>query len=162
MATTAPGRRRELISQSQVLGGPPEVGDDGFPIRHWKVGDEVVAFSLKPYPEQERPLYWNPIYAGQQMWWREQDVSEFGFQRVIQKEVWHDGKFYPRNAWEEHMTREFLKTLPSGGDPDSWKGVNHPDGPDHQWRCECSWPCGNWRAFQAHRRFLGHREAMTE
>ncbi len=140
-----------------------ETGEDGFRVRYEEVGGELVAFSLKPYPEAQRPLYWNPIYPGSEMRWRSRELNDLGFQPTIQKERWTDGKFHPRNAWEEHMTREWMKKSLTGcSNPDLWKGENHPDGPGHVWRCQCSFPCGNWQAFQAHRRYLRHQEAMND
>lgn len=137
----------------------PTVGEDGSPVAY-RGG---VAYSLKPYPEDERPLFWNPIYPGQEMRWKAEEINEYGLFPTIQKEIWLEGKFRPRNDYEAHMTREWMKaSLPGCNDPDEWQGVNHPEGPGHQWRCECSWPCGNWKAFQAHRRYLRHRESLSE
>src|SRR4249919_158490 len=86
---------------------PPEMGEDGWPERVWMVDGRAQRFSLKPWPFDERPFYWNPIYPGQEMWWRSQKKNRIGLQPVIQKERWIDGKFAPRNAWEEMMTREY-------------------------------------------------------
>ena len=138
-------------------------GDDGYPVMHRTVDGERVAFSTKPFAEAARPLYWNPIYPGQEMWWRAEEPNAHGFRPVIQKEAWTDGCFRPRNPYEEHMTREWMvNALPGCSDADLWKGENHPDGPGHVWRCECSWPCGNHKAFQAHRRHLKHQEMMSD
>lgn len=179
---TATAKRRTLQTATGDP-SPPEMGEDGYPQRIWIVDGQEVTFSLKPFADAEKPLYYNPIYPGQQMWWRSQDRNEYGFQPVIQKETWWDGKFFPRNAWEEYMTVEYLKTLTGGNVPmdakdkngrlmwrpdangvlkHPWCGDNHPDGPGHVWRCECSWPCGNWAAFKQHRLFLRHRESVSE
>ncbi len=137
--------------------------DEGHEIRYERVNGEWVGFSLKPYPEDQRPLYWNPIYPGGEMRWRSPHQNGMGFQPTIQKERWIDGKFEPRNAWEEHMTREWMKSSLVGcNDPDIWKGINHPEGPNGEWRCQCSWHTGNWQAFHAHRRYLRHQESMSD
>jgi hypothetical protein len=140
---------------------PPEMGSDGYPTREWRMPDgSVKVFSLKPY--DDRPLYWNPYGFGQQMWWRSQVKNRLGFHPVIQRETWWDGKFSPRNEWEEHMTREWLNAL-EGGNADAWKGVTHPDGPGHYWRCgTCSIITGNWRVFVAHQKKLSHTGIASE
>jgi hypothetical protein len=158
LATQAKPARRLPTTQSADP-TTPMTGEDGYPVRLEEVDGDLVPFSLKPFPESERPLYWNPIYPGQEMRWRSREKNEFGFQPTIQREKWLDGQYRPRNAWEVHMTREFLKRLP-GGDPDGWQGVNHPDGPDAEWRCQCTWHTGNYKAYMAHRRYLRHQEAM--
>jgi hypothetical protein len=141
----------------------PEVGEDGYPVRYEEVDGELVAFSLKPYPEAERPLYWNPIYPGQEMFWRAREKNDHGFRPIIWRQRWTDGQFRPGNAWEEHVTREFLKTLPACGDnPDKWRGVNHPDGEDAEWRCQCTWHTGNWTALRDHMRHLRHQQAAGD
>ncbi len=141
----------------------PEVGEDGYPVKYCTVQGIPMPFSTRPFAEAERPLYWNPIYPGQEMWWRAEEPNAHGFKPVVQKEAWEDGKFSPRNAYEEQMTRQWMTdSLPGCSDPDQWKGTNHPEGPGHQWRCECSWPCGNYRAFNQHRRYLKHQESMSE
>ena len=138
---------------------PPFLDEDGEPARLWMVDGEVRTFSLTPWPVAQRPVYWNPIYPAQIMLWRSQKKNKHGFRPVIQKEAFIDGKFAPRNEWEELMTREFLLATP-GGDPDAWKGSNHPDG--DMWRCgDCQFLCGNWRAFKDHARYLSHHASMT-
>ncbi len=159
MATATAARRvpRTQSADPTAL----ELGEDGFRVRYEDVDGEPVAFSLKPYPETGRPLYWNPIYPGCEMRWRSRTLNDLGFQPTIQKERWTDGKFYPRNAWEEHMTREWMKvTLRGCNDPDKWKGVDHPKG--GEWRCQCTWHTGNWEAFEDHRRQLRHQQAMDD
>lgn len=156
---TATATRRE----PKTLSADPterQFDEDGYEVRYEYVEGELQPFSLKPYPEAERPLYWNPIYPGQEMRWKARHLTEEGLQPTIQRERWTDGKYYPRNAWEEHMTRESMKKLPGGGNPDKWRGVNHPNGPDAFWRCQCTWPCGNFQAFEDHRRYLKHQMAM--
>ena len=160
VAATAPAKAQRRLPVTQSADPTtPQTGEDGYPVRYEEVDGELVAFSLKPFPEHERPLYWNPIYPGQEMRWRSRELNDFGFQPTIQKEQWHEGKFRPRNAWEVYQTEKFLRTLP-GGDPARWQGVNHPEGPDGEWRCSCSWHCGNYHAYMAHRRYLRHPEAM--
>lgn len=166
---------RERREPRTVTADPTErqFDEEGFEIRYERLGEDLVAFSLKPFPDgvdasgvyhaerDERPLYWNPIYPGGQMRWKSRFLNDHGFQPTIQKERWIDGQFRPRNPWEEHMTREWMKrSLPGGGNPDLWKGNDHPQG--EEWRCQCSWHTGNWRAFQAHRRYLRHQESMSE
>ncbi len=161
MATATAPRRAPTTQSADPT--PKLLGEDGYPMREEEVDGELVAFSLKPYPEHERPLYWNPIWPGQEMRWKSRMLNEFGFQPTIQKEQWTDGRFRPRNAWEEHMTRAWMKTsLPGCSDPDLWKGVSHPDGEGAEWRCHCTWHTGNWKAFQAHRQYLRHQEAMSD
>jgi hypothetical protein len=167
MPATETRRRsgRGLKSANVVEQVAPELGEDGWPLKRWQVGSEEQVFSLRPYREDEKIVYWNPIYIGQTMLWRAQEINEFGVQPVIQREAWVDGKFAPRNDWERQMTEEYLLTLP-GGDPVAWRGYNHPDNepgkPPHQWRCECAWLCGCWKAFRAHQQYLKHRESMSE
>lgn len=135
-----------------------EIGEDGFPIRYEEVDGELVGFSLKPFPEAERPLYWN-IYPNQEMRWRSREKNQFGWQPTIQKEVWLEGKFSPRNPWEEHMTRQWMRrVLPGCTNPDEWKGIDHPK--KGVWRCHCSWACGNYTVFEQHQRSLSHTRGM--
>ena len=173
VATRTRGTGRKLQSANAVEAVAPELGEDGFPVKRWWVDGEERVFSLRPYRENEKTVYWNPIYIGQTMLWRAQEINEFGVQPVIQRETWVDGKFAPRNDWELHMTEEYIKTLP-GGDPVAWRGYNHPDNDfppgmnvpvgetAHHWRCECAWPCGCWKAFRAHQQYLKHRESVSE
>lgn len=165
MPATETRTRRPLKSANAVEQSAPEMGEDGFPVKRWLVRGEERVFSLRPYREEEKTVYWNPHYPGQTMLWRAPELNEFGIQPVIQREAWVDGKFAPRNDWERYMTEEYLRTL-EGGDPDRWQGYNHPDNepgePPHHWRCECGWLCGNSKAFRAHQQKLRHREAMIE
>ena len=159
MATATAPRERRLPTTQSADPETPGVGEDGFPTRQAMVNGELVAFSLKPYPEHERPLYWNPIWPGQEMRWRSPFLNELNFQPTIQREAWHFGQFRPRNGWEEHMTRTWMRRiLPGCADPDDWKGTDHPKG--GQWRCHCSFACGNWAAFEAHRLYLRHEGPM--
>jgi hypothetical protein len=138
---------------------PPTMNEDGEWERYWVVDGEVRRFILTPHwPHAARPVYWNPIHPGQEMWWRSQKTNRLGYKPVIQKETWIEGKFAPRNSWEELMTREYLLTLP-GGNPDKWKGSNHPDG--EEWRCgDCKWLCGNWGAFKDHCKHWTHGQSV--
>jgi hypothetical protein len=149
--------------------------EEGFEIRYERVDGAWVGFSMKPYPDgrdaqgvyhagaDERPLYWNPIYPGGEMRWRSPHLNSMGFQPTIQKEQWTDGVYRPRNDWELHMTREWMmRSLPGCNDPEQWRGVNHPEGPTGEWRCQCTWHTGNWKAFHAHRRYLRHQESMSD
>lgn len=144
---------------------PSLTGEDGYPVRFWDVDGQAVAFSLRPYTPAERTVYWNPQGPGAPMWWRSQAVNDYGLRPIIQREIWHDGKFSPRNAWEEYMTQAWLRELP-GGNPEKWRGYNHPENepgePPHQWRCECSWLCGNWQAFKQHQLQLRHTGFKNE
>ena len=146
--------------------------EEGYEVRFERVGDDLVAFSLKPYadgadangvyhPEaDQRPLYWNPIYPGGEMRFKSRVVNDRGIRPTIQKERWIDGKFRPRNDWENHMTREWMKRSLNGcNNPDIWKGVNHPSG--GEWTCQCTWHCGNWQALEAHCRYLRHTVNMS-
>ena len=154
--TKGPRRRIQTASADP---SPPTQGADGFPVRKWEVDGEVREFSLRPYPEDERPVYW--FYRpNMSMWWRSQDINEYGLQPVIQKEAWLFGKFAPRNDWELHMTREWLRN--EKVDPDKCVGENHPEGPGHGWRCECAFLCSNWYVFQQHQRSLSHTKLRSE
>lgn len=135
----------------------PAVGEDGYPVRLIN----GVPYSTKPYPEDERPLYWNPLFPGQEMRWHDEEKRNvYGFPLIIQKEAWTDGKFRPRNDWEREMTRQWMmRSLDGCNDPDKWLGVDHPAGAGAEWRCECTWPCGNYHAFDAHLRYLKHKES---
>jgi hypothetical protein len=169
VATAQRGRVNQKVITATADPTPPERmtrGEDGHPVRLWEVDGELVPFSLREWPHEERPVFWNPLgpgEGGQQMWVRAQVRNEIGIFPVIWKQRWIDGKFAPANEWELHVTKEWMKATMEGcGDPDAWKGYNHPDGPDHYWRCECGWPCGTWNAFAQHRRSTGHRESMSE
>lgn len=159
MAKGAAAERGDVIESATKDPNPPGIGEDGYPYREWKVGGEVRRFSLKPYPEDERPLYWYPRGINQNMKWRSQERNQYGIQPVIQWERWIDGKFRPRNEWEEHMTRTWLSER-KGGNPDRWKGINHPR-PGGYWTCECGWSCNNWNVLEDHCRALTHQLAMS-
>jgi hypothetical protein len=164
-------RDRKLTTATAPAFEAPELGEDGFPVKHWIVTDpetgreEERVFSLRPYTESEKTVYWNPIYIGQTMLWRAQEKNDWGVQPVIQRETWVEGKFAPRNDWERYMTEEYLRTLP-GGNPAKWQGYVHPDNepgqPPHVFRCSCGWPCGNWVAFRAHQKYLTHTGERSE
>jgi hypothetical protein len=165
MPATATRTKSPLKSANAAEVVVPEIGEDGFPVKRWLVNGVEQVFSLRPYREEEKVVYWNPIYPGQTMLWRAPYVNEFGIQPVIQREAWVDGRFAPRNDWERFMTEEYLKTLP-GGRPDQWQGYNHPDNEPGElpnlWRCgDCAWVCGNSKAFRAHQQYLRHREATS-
>ncbi len=138
---------------------PPGVGEDGYLSRVWEVDGKDVMFSLNPFPAAERPVYWY-TGVGARMWWRSQRINEYGVQPVIQKEAYVDGSFAPRNPWEEHMTREFLRE--NHVDPDKSRDERHPEGPGHVWRCECAFICPSWHVFDAHQRKLGHKHMRSE
>lgn len=166
MATaTAERRSRTMTTATAAPEEVSEVGEDGYPVRRWTVDGEAVAFSLRPFEPHERTVYWNPQGAGAPMWWRSQEMNEERHKPIIQRESWIDGKFSPRNAWEEHMTVEWLRSL-TGGNPEKWRGYNHPDNepgqPPHHLRCQCSWLCGNWQAFKQHQAQTGHTGSISE
>lgn len=139
---------------------PPGVGEDGFPERVWEVDGEDVTFSLKPYPLAERPVYWY-TGLGALMWWRSQRQNEHGLQPVIQKECFVDGSFAPRNAWEEHMTRAFLRQ--KHVDPDKSRDERHPEGADHAWRCAtCMFRCPSHHVMKAHQLKATHNGMLSE
>ena len=173
MPATIDKNRRIRETVTAVVPLDEEIGEDGYPLRRWKVRDprtgteEERTFSLRPYTQEEKNqrVYWNPIYPGQTMLWRDTERNDWGVEPVIQRECWLDGAFSPRNEWEEFMTVEYVRSLP-GGEPEKWKGYNHPDNEPgstthHYWRCECGWRCGNWQAFRAHARYLRHRESAA-
>lgn len=166
MATaTAERTRREISSATTFPREEITTGEDGFPVKMWEVDGVPMAFSLRPFELHERKVYWNPQGSGAPMWWRAQERNQWGLQPIIQREIWIDGKFSPRNAWEEHMTRTWLLAIP-GGNPDKWVGYDHPENqpgqPPHHWRCECSWLCGNWSAFKQHQAQLCHTGVKSE
>ena len=139
---------------------PPTRGKDGGLVRLWKVNGETVEFSLAPFPPDDRPVYWF-TGMGAQMWWRSQTINSFGVQPVIQKEAFVDGSFAPRNPWEEHMTREFLRS--QNVDPDKSRDQRHPEGPGHFWRCgECMFRCPSFHVMDAHMRKLSHKGLLSE
>lgn len=150
------GRKLETATADPA---PPTTGEDGTPVRVWEVNGEEIAFSLTPYAAEERPTYWF-TGSGAVMWWRAQRINDYGVQPVIQKEAFIDGSFSPRNAWEEHMTREFLRE--NHVDPDKSRDERHPEGAGTFWRCECAFRCPSWHVFSAHQRKLGHRHMRSE
>src|SRR5262245_190535 len=104
VASTTRPKGRKLVSATTV---EPEVviTEDGRKVRTWELPDgSVVELSLEEIPLAARTTYWNPIFPGQEMWWRSQEQNQWGIQPVMQKEKWIDGKYLPRNEWEEHMT----------------------------------------------------------
>lgn len=155
MVATMEHPTREIVSATADP-APPKPGKDGTLVRVWLVDGEEVEFSLAEIPVAKRETYWYGR-PGQQMWWRAQVRNAHGLQPVIQKEAWIDGRFTPRNAWEVHMTREWLSHPERNIDPDKAKGENHPEGPGHAFRCDtCGWPCPNWYIFRQHQRALNH------
>lgn len=157
---------RERTAAERGLETPDEsgVGEDGYPVRHELVDGERVPFSLKPYPADERPLYWNSGGTGEQpLLLRSSLPDERGRRPIVQREAWSDGKYRPRNAWEEHLTRVWMtRNIAGCANPDEWKGNDHPKGPGYAWRCaNCGWQCGNIHAFEQHQLSLGHHRGMT-
>ena len=152
---------RERQGPPDVLARPEqaEMGEDGYPVRYELVNGELTPFSLKPYPVNERPLYWSFGGTGTQpLWLRSTAPNERGEHPIVQREAWQDSKYWPRNAWEEHVARAWLGRQ-IGGTPnlDEWRGVDHPRGPGYEWKCgTCSWRCGNTAAFEQHQRALSH------
>jgi hypothetical protein len=171
-----PATRRGTPTEAPLVDAtmvePEVVLTDAGPVRPWKVKQpdgswELVEFSLREIPPEERTVYWHPYGSGALMFFKAQQQNDRGHTPILQKEIWIDGKFAPRNEWEEHMTIEFLKTINGGADYARWTGYNHPDNepgePPHQWRCgTCSWLCGNWRAFSVHQSHLGHSGQRTD
>lgn len=155
-------RTGRKIATATADPAPPTRGAGGDPVRHWEVDGEDVEFSLKPYPPGERPTYWF-TGVGARMWWRAQRINEHGVQPVIQKETFVDGSFSPRNPWEEHMTRAFLRD--NHIDPDKSRDERHPEGPGAMWRCGqgfCNFACPSWHVFNAHQKKLVHKTLRTE
>jgi hypothetical protein len=157
-ATAQRSRTRSISSATAAPQEAPAVGDDGYPVRMWEVNGELVAFSLRPFEPHERKRYWNPQGEGAPMWWRSQERNEWGLQPIIQREIWVAGDFSPRNAWEEYMTIEWLKTVPGGDAGHTWVGYDHPknqglppEAPRHHWICaECNWACGVLACLEQH------------
>lgn len=139
-----------------------QVGEDGFEVRFEYVDGELTPFSLKPYPEAERPRYFCQ-HNGIEMRFRSRVMNELGFQPTIQKERWTDGEYRPRNAWEEHMTREYMKkTFKGCVDPDTWRISDHPKGEGHWWRCQCGYHSPNLDVFEQHQREYSHDRMQSE
>jgi hypothetical protein len=135
------------------------MGEDGHPVKYWDVDGESVAFSLRPFEPSERKVYWNPQGPGAPMWWRAQERNDQGRQVIIQRECWVDGSFSPRNAWEEHMTVEWLRKSVDGGSlGHTWVGFDHPKNKDlkpgeqpHRWICgTCGYAVGPWAVLEQH------------
>lgn len=161
MATATAERARRANGTPTADTTVYERGEDGHEVRYEEVDGELVPFSLAPYPESARPVYWCPR-PGIEMRFRAREKNHLGFHPMIQRERWIDGRFSPRNAWEEHMTREWLKQTITGANPDAWKGSDHPRGEGHGWRCECGFLCPNWAVFEQHQRLLAHTQMRSE
>ncbi len=160
MAVATEERTGRKLTTATADPAPPGVGEDGYLVRRWDVDGEEVAFSLKPFAAAERHTYWY-TGVGAAMWWRSQRINDFGVQPVIQKEAWVDGSFSPRNPWEEHMTRAFLRE--NHIDPDKSRDERHPEG--KSWICGegfCNFACPSWHVFTAHQRKLGHKSIRTD
>jgi hypothetical protein len=162
-----------MVATAQRVKGKGKVnqplGEDGEPVRLWIDPDtgDVVPLSLRPYAESERVIYWNPNGGGspgQVMHIRGHELDERGEPRpVTQREIWHEGKFSPRNEWETYVTEAWMRrSLEGGTDPKRWTGNNHPDGPGYGWRCECAWFCENWQCFSQHQLTMGHTKMRSE
>lgn len=154
-------RSRTIGSATAIPKAMPRTGEDGYPVKVWNVNGEDVEFSLRPYTEAEQKRYWNPQGPGAPMWWRSQELNDHGLQPIIQREVWLDGSFIPRNAWEEHMTIEWLKTVDGGSAGPTWVGYDHPDNkpgePKKYWICaECGNAYGVYSVFDQHQRMKHH------
>jgi len=172
-ATAAKEKQATGLDRTEVV-AEQELGADGYPFRLWPVGGDrgpLEKFSLRPYEEDERPIYWNPITRDGHMWWRDYRPMPDGIHRVVAKHRWvmpYPGSFRPRNAWEEHMVREWLVEINRGEmtvNPDDWKGTDHPENepgqPPHLWVCECSWGCGKWAAMKAHQIKHTHKHVTS-
>lgn len=142
-------------------------GDDGYPTRTWIVNGEPVVFSLRPYEPHERTRYWNPSGAMLDMKWKAQELNHAGHQATIQHECWTDGSFTPRNAWEEHMTLDWLaKTFATEGGSagPTWHGFDHPKNKDlkpgeqpHYWVCgTCGYAVGPYACLHQHQLSKSH------
>ncbi len=153
----------------------PTVGEDGYPVRYWKVGNEMKPFSLRPFEPHERPLYWNPYGggqagAGQTMRWRHYEPDERGLYPVVAKHFWnfpYPGSFSPRNAWEVYMTEYWMEHNPNlkCSNAKAWEGWDHPEHTEKTpkfYRCQCSFACGNLQAMKQHQRYLKHAHMMVD
>ena len=118
---TQSGRKLETATADPA---PPTRGAGGDPVRIWEVDGEEVEFSLKPYPEDARPRYWY-TGVGARLRIKAQRINDFGIQPVVLNDVFVDGSFRPRNAWEEHVTRDFLRRKHI--DPDKSRDERHPE-----------------------------------
>ena len=150
----ATAERTELtgrkLESATVDPAPPFRGAGGDPVRVWEVDGVEREFSLKPFPEDERPRYWY-IGVGANLRVKAQRINEYGIQPVVLNDKFIDGSFSPRNPWEEHVTREFLRR--NHIDPDKSRDERHPDGPGGMWRCGdgyCNFACPSWHVFTAH------------
>lgn len=156
--TQSEGRALETATADPA---PPTRGADGHGVRVWDVDGEAREFSLKPFPEDERPRYW---YTGVGAWLRvrAQRTNDWGIQPVVLREKWLDGSYSPRNEWEEHVVREFLRRKHI--DPDKSRDERHPSGPDGRYRCLdgfCNFACPSAHVFKAHQGKTRHtRMAM--
>lgn len=140
---------------------PPTRGEDGDPVRLWDVDGEEREFSLTPYPEDQRPRYWY-TGIGANLRVKAQRINRFGIQPVVFNERFVDGSFSPRNAWEEHVTREFLRD--NHIDPDRSRDERHPEGPEGRWRCGegfCNFACPSWHVFDSHQKRLRHKNLRS-
>jgi hypothetical protein len=177
MATATKERQTSAVENTEVV-AEQQVGEDGYPFRLWPVDGHkgpMQKFSLRPYAQDERPIYWNPITTDGHMWWRDYKAGPDGIRRVIVKHRWilpFPGAFSPKNDWENFMVRRWMQgPLASeyGGtvDPDKWQGLDHPENapgqPPHMWACECSWQTGLWAAMKAHqaKRGSGHEHVKS-
>ena len=166
MATATAERSRTLSSATAIPKEARRQGEDGFPVRMWEVNGEPVAFSLRPFTDEEKAArrYWNPQGAMAPMWWRSQEMNQHGLQPIIQRECWIDGSYTPRNAWEEHMVIEWLaKSVAGGSAGPKWVGNDNPkntpgEPPTHYWVCgECGWACGIMSCLEQHLLTKSHK-----
>jgi hypothetical protein len=176
MTTATTERKQRIGNPSEPEGvSNPEVGEDGYPVRYWKVGGEMVPFSLRPFEPHERPLYWNPYGGGkdgrgQTMRWRHYEPDERGLYPLVARHEWnypYPGSFSPRNAWEQHMTEEYMRrNLKGARDPKTLMGWNHPEhtaAVPKFYRCaQCKWGSGNLRAMKQHLLTVSHEGMMVD
>lgn len=147
------GRKLETATADPA---PPTRGAGGEAVRVWDVDGEEQEFSLAPYPEDERPRYWY-IGVGARLRVKAQRINDWGIQPTVLNERWVDGSYRPKNAWEEHVVRAFLRR--HHVDPDKSRDERHPEGEEAMWRCGegfCNFACPSWHVFQAHQRKLRH------
>lgn len=159
MPATATRAERELTT-ANADPAPPTRGADGEPVRMWKVDGVETAFSLTPFLPDEQPRYWF-IGVGALLRVKAQTINEYGVQPTILNEVFVDGSYAPRNAWEEHVVRDFLRL--NHVDPDRSRDERHPDGPGAMWRCGegmCNFACPGWHVFKAHQLARGHKRQL--
>ena len=160
-ATVERTRTKSISSATAIPVEAEHLGEDGYPVKVWEVNGVPTPFSLRPFEEHEREVFWNPQGPDAPMWWRAQERNEWGLQPIIQREVWIGGSFSPRNAWERHMTLEWLKTVEGGAAGHTWVGY---DTPGHHWVCnDCAWACGVLVCIEQHqstkRHFKGYKRA---